>query len=151
MAVYILFYPGLLYFYTFCMHQRDFHENEEIKREKEGEATIVYIPTIFKLNAPKLTKFTSSRKFSWRGTLPPLLDRCSFRSVLCVFAWLVVVFACHIKIEKRNLCSKKCWSEGMKPGPLILSISLNIMISYQTGFSFFVFLFKLHHPLLTFT
>ena len=37
MAVYILYYPGLLRFYTFCVHQRNFHENETIKRENEAE------------------------------------------------------------------------------------------------------------------
>ncbi len=39
MAVYILLSLGLLGFNNFYVHQRNFHENEEIKRENKAEGS----------------------------------------------------------------------------------------------------------------
>ncbi len=50
----MLFYQGLLYFDTFCVHQQNFHENEGIKREKEAEATHCLYTNDFWTPQPKI-------------------------------------------------------------------------------------------------
>ncbi len=58
MAVYILLYLGLLGFYNFYVHQRNFHENEEVKRENKAEGPAHRLYTNhFRIQHPKIDQF----------------------------------------------------------------------------------------------
>ncbi len=56
MAVYVLFYPGLLYLYTFYVNHRYFHENEASKREKEAESAYRLYANDFWTQRPKINQ-----------------------------------------------------------------------------------------------